>query len=242
MHARFLTVAFAALVLSGPSRLAAQTPADVVGHWEGAIHVPGRDVAIEIDFGKGRSGELIAAFNNPGEKLTGFPLSYVAFDGRAVRFTLKAGSGGGPFKGVVSADGKAIEGDFTATTPNGPVALAMTLSRTGDARIEPPPLNAAISKALEGVWQGTVQVGDKPVGVRLMLANHPDGTSTGTAASDGGNAEIPITTITEKGAAIVLEMKIIGGVYSAALSPDGGELTGTWTQGGMETPLTLRRR
>jgi hypothetical protein len=240
MHVRYLVVPLA-VVLSCRVQLTAQTAADITGHWEGAIHAPGREIAIEVDLGKGRNGELIGAFNNPGEKLTGFPLSDVAVDGRTVHFTLKAGSGGGPFKGVVSADGTTIDGDFTATTPKGPMTLPITLARKGEAHIEPPPINKAISSALEGEWRGTIDVNEKPMGVTLTLMNHPDGTSSGTAVSDGGNAEIPITTIEQNGPNVVLEMKIIGGVYSAALSADGAELIGSWTQAGFEAPLTFRR-
>jgi len=242
MHARYLTSIIVALLLSVSPRAGAQTSADVSGHWEGAIHVPGREIAIEIDFGRGAAGELIGAFNNPADHLTGFPLSNVVVDGRSVRFAIVAGAGGGPFKGVVSDDGRTIDGDFTATTPQGPTAFPVTLSRTGDAHLQPPPTNAAVGKELEGEWRGSIDVNGTPTTVTLTLTNHPDGTSTGTAWSSGGNASIPITTISQKGTSVRLEMNIIGGAYAATLNADGTELVGTWTQGSSALPLAFTRQ
>src|SRR5262249_50795313 len=195
MHARYVASTVVATLLVVSPRVAAQAPADVSGHWEGALRAPGREIAIQIDLGKGRAGALVGSFSNPAENLNGFPLSDVAVDGRAVRFTLKAGAGGGPFTGTVSADGRTIDGEFTATTEKGPFAVPFTLTRTGEARIEAPPTSAAVGRALEGEWRGTVDVNGNAVSVAIRLTNHPDGTSTGTASSSGGNGEIPITTI-----------------------------------------------
>jgi hypothetical protein len=241
MQGRYLASTIAALLFIASPRVRAQAPVDVSGHWEGAIRVPGREIAIEIDFGKDERGALIGAFNNPAENLSGFPLSNVGVDGRSVRFELVAGAGGGPFKGVVSPDGKTIEGDFTATTPQGPVALPIALKRTGEARIEAPPINAPVGKDFEGAWQGSIDVNGNTIAVALTLTNHPDGTSTGTASASGGNALIPITTISQQGRSLTLEMKIIGGVYKGTLSTDGFELTGTWQQGSFEASLTFHR-
>jgi hypothetical protein len=221
----------------------AQTAADPSGHWEGTIKAPDKDVPIEIDLAKNSNGELAATFSNPGEHLSGLPLANVVADGRSLRFVLKAGSGGGPFDGMLADDGRSITGTFTVATGQGNFALPFTLTRTGDARIEAPPKNAAVGKDLEGTWNGTIDVDGKQMRVLLKMLNHPDGTATGIVANlDQPEVEIPLTTITQNASQVSLEVKVIGGAYVGALNAAGTELTGTWTQGGFTAPLTFRKR
>src|SRR5580704_1024032 len=103
MHPVTRVLLIAALLLLPPPSLLAQTAVDPSGHWEGAIQVPQMDLNIEIDLAKNSKGELMGTFGNPGERLKGLPLANVAVDGRAVTFEIKAGSGGGTFRGDVLA-------------------------------------------------------------------------------------------------------------------------------------------
>ncbi len=243
MHRAHRTPSLFVLLLFSGTFLHAQTVVDPSGHWEGTIKAPEKEVRIEIDLAKNSRGELAATFGNPAENIKGLPLANVAVEGRSLRFVLKAGSGGGPFDGVLSDDGKSITGTFTTATRQGDFALPFTLTRTGDARIEALPKNPAIGKDLEGTWTGTVDVEGKPLHVLLKMLNQPDGTSAGIVANlDQPDVEIPITTISQSVLKVSLEVKVIGGAYSGALNIEGTELTGTWTQGGFSAPLTFRKR
>ncbi len=236
---RLTSTIVAMLLLASP--LAFGQAADATGHWEGTIKAPGRDVAIVIDLGKGSGGELIGTFGNPAEHLAGYPLSNVVVEGQSVRFVLSAGNGGGPFNGVLSADGKSIAGEFSATTPKGPMAVPFTLTRTGDAKIELQPRSAAIGKELEGTWTAAIEVEGRSLHVTMKLANQADGTSAGTIATDGSSIEIPITTIAQDGSALTLDVRIVGGRFAGALNADRTELAGTWTQQSFEAPITFKR-
>lgn len=235
------TSTFAVMLLCSAPLARAQSSVDVSGHWEGTIKAPGRDVAIEIDLGKSSTGEFVATFGNPAEHLAGFPLSNVVVNGSSIRFELIAGSGGGSFAGVMAADGTSISGEFSAPTPKGPMSAPVSLTRAGDAKIEAPPASTAIGGDLEGTWKASIEVNGNPVRVTMKLANRPDGTSAGTITTDGGGIDIPITTITQKGSALTVDVKIVGGTYAGSLSADKSELAGTWTQGAFEGPLTFKR-
>ena len=50
---------------------------------------------------------------------------------------------------------------------------------------------------------------------------------------------IPITTITQKGSSLKLELKPIGGAYTGELRE--GALAGQWTQGPGTFPLVFKR-
>ena len=236
------TILLAALFLVPVPSLRAQIVADPSGHWEGAIQAPGKEVRFEVDLAKNSKGELAGTFSNPAQNIRGYPLSNVAFDGRSVRFLLKVNSGGGPFEGVLSADGKSMSGDFTTATAEGNFTVPFSLTRTGDARIEPPSRSAAIGKELEGTWNGTLDVnGKQQVRLVLKMSNQPDGTATGSLVTVDQGVDIPVTTITQKASSLILDIKVVGGTYSSVLNADGTELVGTWTQGSLVLPLTFRR-
>jgi hypothetical protein len=235
------TLLVAALCLVPAPSLYAQSAADPSGHWDGAIQAPGKEHKFEVDLAKNSKGELAGTFSNPAQNVNGYPLTNVAVDGRSIHFLLKVNSGGGPFDGVLSADGKSIAGDFTAATPQGNFTVPFSLTRTGDARIGAPPKSAPIGKELEGTWNGTLDVNGKPLGFVLKMSNHPDGTATGSLVSVDQGVEIPVTTITQKASSVILDVKVVGATYSSALNADGTELVGTWTEGPLVLPLTFRR-
>jgi hypothetical protein len=223
-----------ALFLSVPSLYA--QPADPSGHWEGAIQAPGKDVKIEIDLAT-KDGKLAGTFGTPEQNESGFPLSNVAAQGTSVSFEIKATSGGGTFKGALSADGKTMSGDFI--TAHG-MSIGFSLTRTGEARVEALLPSPPVAKALEGKWTGTLDANGVPHQIGLKMANHPDGTATGSVISSEG-VEINITRITNKGSSLTLEVRNVGGSYAGTLNADGTELAGTWTQGKFVAPLTFRR-
>ena len=89
------------------------------------------ETAIEIDLTRDGAGALIGTFGQPGERLTGLPLSDFALDGTAIRFQIKGKAGERAFDGKLSADGKSITGTFTMQG----FPMPFTLTRTGDAKI-----------------------------------------------------------------------------------------------------------
>jgi hypothetical protein len=240
----FTRVLFAASLLFAPAgTLFAQTAVDPSGHWTGAIHVPpfngagSREVAIDIDLTKNASGALDGTFGQPGQNVKGLPLSKVTLEGRTVVFELKATSGGGLFRASL-ADAASMTGEFV--TAEGGYTIPFDLKRTGDAQIAPAPRSAAIGKELEGTWNGTIDVNGKRERLVLKMANHGDGTATGTILDlDGSAVEIPIA-MTLKASAFTLEVPAVGASYVAELTA-GNELVGTWTQGPVTLPLTFTR-
>jgi hypothetical protein len=93
---------------------------------------------------------------------------------------------------------------------------------------------------VEGRWEGALDVNGNTLRLKLNLSNQADGTASGTLISvDQGGAEIPITTITQKGSNLKFEAKTIQGSYDGDLT--NGALIGHWTQGPGTLPLTFKR-
>src|SRR5437868_275798 len=128
MYLSHRSTLLAVLLLSSPLPfLRAQTAADPSGHWEGAVRAPFGELGMEVDLARNGKGEFAGTYTNLEGNLKGFPLASVAVEGKSVRFVLKAGSGGGTFDGVLSAEAKSISGDFLI----GGNLVPFSLTRTG---------------------------------------------------------------------------------------------------------------
>ena len=222
---------FAALLLLSPRGLAAQ-PGAPAGHWEGSFVGPNGEVAVQVDLSVNAEGTLVGMLAT-GE-VQGVPLSDVSIEGRVVRFEIP--TAGARFSGTLGADDKSITGEFV--NPAG--AAPSVLTRTGDARIAAAIRSAAIGSELEGSWNGTLEVEGRTKRLVLKMTNQPDGTSIGTIVSvDDGSIELPVTLV-QNGPSLKVEVKLNGGVYAATLT-GANELAGTYTESGIQFPLTFRR-
>jgi hypothetical protein len=227
----------AACVLVSVSSVHAQSATDPSGHWEGSVQAPEMAVPIEIDLTKNSKGQIAGTFGQPAKKLKGLPLFNVAVEGTSITFQIKGSAQGQRvFKGVLSADGKTISGEYSQEGQSMPFRL----TRTGDPAVPAPTRNARISKELEGAWNATLN-GKETRHLTLTLSNQPDGTAIGSILNVDEGVEIPIATIAQKGSSVTLELAAIGASYSGVLNTEATELTGTFTHGTVALPLTFRR-
>ena len=234
-YTRMLLVA--SLLVAPTAALVAQTGIDPSGHWEGTIQLPEMAVNVEIDLTKNSKGELAGTFSQPAQSIKGLPLSTVAVESRSVRFVVRGGPEPATFEGALSADGHSL----TGTIAQSGASIPLNLTRTGDARIAPPPKSAAIGKELEGTWNGTLDLGGRQMRIVLKMSNQPDGTAAGTVVSaDGSGVEIPIG-MTQKASTLTIDVASVGASYVGVLNEAGTELAGTWTQGPGSLPLTFKR-
>jgi hypothetical protein len=227
-------LALASLCISAQSGAApAPSPA---GHWKGAIQIPGQELPVEVDLAAKGRGAWVGTISIAAQNLHAFPLSSIDAQGEAVTFAMKRVPGEPTFKGRLSADGGSLSGDFMQSGAQ----LPFQLKRTGDAILAETPKSTAISKDLEGAWQGTVDAGGRPLRLELNLANQPEGGATGHLVSvDQGGAKIAITTITQTGSRLELALASILASYSGELKE--GSLVGEWKQGPGTASLVFSR-
>lgn len=218
----------------GIAAVAAQAAKGPAGHWEGTLQVPGQELRIEVDL-SGVADKWEGTITIPAQNLTGFPLSAITVQGETVTFAMQGVPGDPRFKGTLSKDGKSLSGDFT----QGGGTIPFALSRTGDAKIEPVPKSTAITKDIEGSWEGALNVEGKTLRLALKLSNSPDGARGTLISIDQGGGEIPITTIVQTGTSVKLVLRPIAANYDGKF--EEGKLTGTWTQGPTSFPLVFAR-
>ena len=132
VHARwFKATALAAIMtlVVGVSALGAQEPQEipsVVGHWEGAIIVPGGELGIDVDLAQGENGAWTGDISIPVQATEDFPLSEVKVEGAQVTFAMAGVPGEPTFRGTLSEDGQTITGSFI----QGGQSMQFRLTRT----------------------------------------------------------------------------------------------------------------
>jgi pimeloyl-ACP methyl ester carboxylesterase len=92
--------------------------------------------------------------------------------------------------------------------------------------------------SIAGEWDGMIgnqhlifEFEPTPGGILTLKLTFPD----------QGNATVPVDSVTFAGGKLDVEMKSIGGSYTAALSTTDDSLSGTWAQGAANLPLILHR-
>jgi hypothetical protein len=227
------TLLAAALCFLTASPLVAQRAVDPSGHWEGTLQASLMEVPFAIDFARNEQGELAGTVSLPAERIAGLPLLKVAVDGTTISFYARSDQ---PMSGTLSADGKTITGDYSVAGNTVP----FTMTRSGDAKIDPPVTSAAISAALEGTWNATIAANGTQAHVVLTLANRAGGRSIGNLVNlDQGGIRLPLA-IEENGTAVTLTSTAVASSFSGTLNA-AGDLAGTFTQSSLSVPVTFRR-
>jgi hypothetical protein len=229
------TLAFV-MALSPVAFAGADPAAPLAGHWEGAIHAPLEDVAVAIDLAADAAGKLGGTFSSAPQRLNGFPLWSASSDGQAVKIELKfADPGVRTFDGRFSEDGQTIKGQFLIDVH----AVPFTLTRSGEARIAPPPKSAAIDAKLAGSWNGALVDGSQSLPLKLTLANHADRTATGSWSA-GGAPATPVAIVND-GGTVTLTSPVTPAIFTGTLSADGTQLSGTLNEGAAPRPVVFTR-
>lgn len=208
---------------------------DMRGHWSGSIDTPVGALTMEVDLDKTANG-WIGSVSIPLQNASGIPLDAVTFANGKGSFKLKGGPGDPGYTGTLSADGKTLDGTFSQAGQS----IPLKLTRTGEAKVELPKPNPAVDAKFVGKWAGTVDFG-QPLRLVVAISNESDGAHATLTSLDQGNAEIPVSTIEQKGTKLSLTVKAVGGDYQGDMSAQGDEIKGTWTQLGMGVPLVLKK-
>jgi len=140
----------ALIFLVAHAALAVQPTPTVTGYWEGAIRLPGTDLAIQVNLVRGSGEDLQGYLSIPAQRLDDGKLDDLVFDPPEISCRMADIPGNPTFKGRI--DGDVIKGDFT----QGGRTFTFELKRTGDAR---PIVEAALPG---GLIERDITVGESP--------------------------------------------------------------------------------
>jgi len=208
------------------------------GHWEGSFTVNNRETGLSLDLAKNAKSEWIASMGLPSENTTGLVVMDVAVNGKSVKFVaveLRMA----PFDLTLGPDGR-MKG--TISSPQG--SLPIEFKRTGEAKVELIPASPAVSKELEGDWEGSIESPNGAFRLVFHFKNQPDNTVAATIDSslDASMVGMPLNNVKQTGQKVEFGMKIAGSTFQGSLNKEGTELAGQLIHEANSTPLTLRKK
>ena len=205
------------------------------GHWSGSIDTPNGPIGVEFDLDQTANG-WIGSVSIPAQNASGLPLDLISFSDGKGTFRIKGAPGDPTFTGKLSADGKALDGQIVQSG----VSLPLKLNRTGEAKVETPKSSPPVAAEFVGTWEGTIQAGP---GLRIVIkiANGKAGAEGSLTSVDQGNAEVPLSAVTQNGKKLSLQVNGVNGGYEGEINAAGTQLTGTWSQLGNSIPLDLKK-
>jgi hypothetical protein len=208
---------------------------DFSGHWEGAADVPAGPTRLALDLAKNAKGVWVASLGVPERKVTGLRVTDISVMGSEIRFVAPDLPDSPTFE-LTLADGK-LKGAVLVPA----LSVELEMRRTGDAKLDIAPPNPAVSKELEGDWEGALSLPDgqsRPIVIHFK--NQPDRTVEATIESPTqGVRGFPLKEVAQKGAVVEFTVQAVGGSYKGTLNKEATEIAGEWTQRQAAAPLTL---
>ena len=235
-----MKIAFRCLMACAMAAASAVAQTDASGHWEGKVDVPNGPTGLALDLAKNAKGVWVASLGVPEQKITGLRVTDIDVVGSEVRFAAPDLPGSPTFE-LTLADGK-----LTGALLVPALSLALEMQRTGDAKVDIAPPSPAVSKDLEGDWEGALSLPNgqtRPVIIHFK--NQPDRTVDATIESPTQGVQgFPLKEVAQKGAVVEFTVQAVGGSYKGTLNKEGTEIAGQWTQrfGVAQLPLNLKKK
>ncbi|HTY63738.1 MAG TPA: hypothetical protein VMG30_15935 [Acidobacteriota bacterium] len=207
------------------------------GHWEGTLKADNREIGISLDLAKSDPSGWIGSMGVPAEKMTGLVVTEISVNGNIVNFVaveLQMAK----VNLMLTPDGS-MKG--TITSPQGPVPIEF--KRMGDAKVQLIAPSPAVSKELEGDWEGSLQTPGRAFRVTIHFKNQPDKTVAATMeVLESGPGSVPLNDIRQTGQKVEFGIKVAHSSFQGALNPEGNQLEGKWMHEETAMQLSLRKK
>jgi hypothetical protein len=207
------------------------------GHWEATFKANDREIGLGLDLARNAKPEWIASMSVPAENVTGLVVMDVTVNGNSVKFVavelMMA-----RFDLALGPDGR-----MTGTLSNRQTTVPIEFKRTGEAKVELIPASPAVSKELEGDWEGSLETPGRAFRMIFHFNNQADNTVTATIDTpDRSGVRLPLNNVRQTGQKVEVGIRIAHAAFEGVLNLEGTELTGLFTHGENRIPLNLRKR
>jgi len=203
--------------------------------WEGNVQIPGRELTVVIDLAQDAGGKWIGSAIVPGFSVKGAPLADVQVNGAEVYFAIRGVLAEPVFRGRINGNGT-FSGDFQ----QGGNTASFSLEKTGPPQVDAPRVGTAVSKEMEGEWQGEFSRNGYTLKATLQIANHAGAPATAQFRVVGKrDTNLPVDRVTQEGEWLTVSAAEYQIAYEGQFR--AGEIAGIFRQGPEEQPLTFRR-
>ena len=207
------------------------------GHWEGTITANDQVIKLSLDLAKNATSEWTASMGIPSENLTGLvvmgttvtdtSVTFVAVELRMAKVNLIIGPDG-TMKGTMSSP--------AGLTP-------VEFKRTGGPNVKLIPASPAVSRELEGDWEGSLETPSGPKRMVVHFENQPDGTVAATFdPPDSSSMRLPLNDVKQNGREVEFGMRVAHASFHGTLNEDYTEIAGQFGHEESRMPMTLRKK
>jgi pimeloyl-ACP methyl ester carboxylesterase len=205
---------------------------DITGDWQGTLEAGVAELRLVLHVTKSPDGSLHATLDSVDQASYGIPVTSVSLKGDKLNLALE--SIHGSYSGTVAADAKHISGTWSQGQP---LPLDWTRAPAPVKSLNKPSKPSDI----DGAWAGTIDAGAIKLRVIFHIINTDDGLVATLDSPDQNVNGIPATAVKRDTSSLTIEVKSIGGVFQGQIAKDLNTISGTWTQAGNTTPLTVTR-
>ncbi|MFT5302152.1 MAG: hypothetical protein ACI814_002966, partial [Mariniblastus sp.] len=228
-------VAILAFTISSPNVVAQESRSTT---WEGTLHAGGTKLRLEIDIvanGDRLTGELRSLDQNN----TRLKAADIKTNGEGLSFSIP--KLGAKFSGKYAKSKTVVEGTFSQNGANLPLTLTKAHSNKNDLG-EPDLPNTKPTETLKEAWVGELNIGImKPVMQFRIITLDTGETASYFDSVTEGKTGFPATTSIE-GKTLKFDVPKIKLTYRGVVNEAGDTAEGTWSQGGRNIPLILKKQ
>ena len=205
------------------------------GHWEADIKGDGpQPFAGDARPGQERKIGVDRRMGLPSANKTGLVVKDLVVNGNSVKFVaLELMSARCDL--TLGADGN-MKG-----TLSGRSSQPVEFKRTGEAKVELIPASPAVSKELEGDWEGSLKMPNGAFRMVFHFKNQPDKTALTTFDTPSAT-NLPLNDVKQTGRKVEFGMRIAHGSFQGTLNKEGTGLAGQFTHEENSAPLTLQKK
>ena len=204
------------------------------GNWAGSLQAGEALLHLVLHVSKAEDGSFKATIDSLDQGVYGIEVTSLAQQASTLSF--KVSSVGASYEGKFSTDHGSIDGAWV----QGSVSLPLVFHRQAAGAGKRKPADAIASA--EGVWQGAMEGNGMRLRFQLHVSHDDRKQLVGALDSpDQGISGLPAVKVSQKESAFHFEIPVVSGVYDGTLNPTKTEITGTWTQSGVQQKLDFRR-
>ena len=202
--------------------------------WKGTLVAGAMKLRLEVDVtsdGKTTQGE----FRSVDQGNATFKLDKAVFNDK--KFEFKISQLGASYKGTLKDDGNRIEGTFSQSGQKFPLEFEKTGTKNAELKEEKKDVFN-----LKEAWIGELEMGiAKPV-MQFRVGTNGDGKTVAYFDSVTEGRTDFEATVEIKDGNLQFEVKQIRLKYTGKINDKGDEAVGTWSQGGRNVNLTLKKK
>jgi hypothetical protein len=216
----------------------------LTGTWNGPLTTPVGKLTFVFRFKPNATGDLEGTLAVPEQGGREIPMSELAFADNTLTFKIPMVAG--DFKATYAHG--ALNGTWKQGAPGFPASGMPVVLEKGEFKAPAFALKLSNASyvALSGRWEGTLQVKTpqgQEISVPLVLHVETNSEAQYVAYIDSPSQKVtglPVSEASLDNGKFVLKVAAVGAEYRADLN--GKTLTGQWTQGPLNTPLTMTKK